>query len=85
MEKENAARELWPVPAAQATALAEVHWSGRSAEFVFASRANSPLRIHKWQQVLKVQVSDITVRGFHIQQRGEQQCSYWQIPNTRAR
>lgn len=85
MDKENAARGLWPVTAAQVTAPPEVHWSGRSAEFVFSTRANSPLRIHRWQQVLKIQGSDFTVRGFHIQQRGEQQCSYWQIPNTRAR
>ncbi len=83
--KQGTQRKAWPASRAQSGLLAGTSWHERSVEFTFSPKENSSLRPGRWHQVLKVQGLDITVHGFSFQQRGEQQCLYWQIPNIRAR
>ena len=75
----------WQALRAQSVAPAAGYRRERDAEFALFLRVNSPLRNNRWQQVQKVQRIEFTVHGFKFQQRGEQQCLYWQIPNIRAR
>ena len=75
----------WQALRAQGVSPAAGYRRERDAEFALFLRVNSPLRTSRWQQVQKVQRIAITVNGFEFQQRGEQQCLYWQIPNIKAR
>jgi hypothetical protein len=83
--KEGTQRNAWPAPRTQSGVPDGSYWLERSVEFTFSAKENPSLRPGRWHQVLKVHGFDITVHGFSFQQRGEQQCLYWQIPNIRAR
>jgi hypothetical protein len=83
--EQGAERGSWPVAGVSNVTPAGSFGRDRSEEFTFQGRVNSSLRTEKWQQVLKIHGFSITVYGFQIHQRGEQQCLYWQIPNIKAR
>ncbi|MEY4933597.1 MAG: hypothetical protein RLZZ403_1917 [Pseudomonadota bacterium] len=79
------AKRCWlTVRASDAAPGAGYRWE-RTVEWAFLGKANSTVRTSRWQQVQKGQGFDFTVQAFGIQQRGEQQCLYWQIPNIKAR
>lgn len=78
-------REGWATVRAQSAVSDFRYWRERSAEFTLFARVSSTLRSSRWQQVQKIHGFDFTVHGFEFQQRGEQQCLYWQIPNIKAR
>ncbi len=83
--EQESGRGWWPVAGVSNVTSVGSFGGDRSAEFTFQGRVNSSLRTEKWQQVLKIHGFSITVYGFQIHQRGEQQCLYWQIPNIKAR
>ena len=81
----EAAGGNWLAEQAQVAPPGQVMRWERTVEWAFEARANSTVRTSRWQRVQQGQGFDFTVQAFGIQQRGEQQCLYWQIPNTKAR
>jgi hypothetical protein len=79
------ARRDWLAMQAPSDAAAAVCRWERTVEWAFGEKANSTVRISRWQRIQKGQGFDFTVQVFSLKQRGEQQCLYWQTPNIKAR